>query len=480
MKKTILSLSFLFFIIISTVAQVAVNTTGAAANTNAMLDVQSNAKGMLLPRMTTVQRKAIAVTTADAGLLVYDTDRQIMYMYDGVDWLPFAVTANALDIIKKKMPAANAQSGNFGHAVAIDGNYAVVGAYWDSVGNNGYNQGSAYIYKKISGNWILQSRLLASDGAQGDEFGISVAIDGDYIAIGSIGAHNATNIESGAVYVFMRNGGNWVEQAKLTPNDGGAGYYFGRSLAIQGTTIIAGAPATKIGNNLKQGAAYVFTRTGTAWLQQTKLMDNVAGEADDRFGESVAVNNNDIVVGASHAKFEGAVYVYTKVANTYPFQAKLISSNPGNTGVFGCSVAIDNDAIIVGAYYDYYGGIRVGTAHLYKKAGTVWAFTQMFEPITASDEIWFGFDVAIKNDVIFISASMENIGDNKKQGSVYVYRSNGGSYRLEKRITDPDPSYGEQFGQSVDFDGNNFIIGSPSARRTVTGNTGVVHFGVID
>lgn len=485
MKKMLLSLSFLFFIVITTIAQVSVNTTGAPANTNAMMDVQSNTKGMLLPRMTTVQRKAIAVTAADAGLLVYDTDKQIMYMYDGADWLPFAITANALDIIKKKMPAANAQSGNFGYAVAINGNYAVVGAYSDSVGNNGYYVGSAYIYKKISGNWILHSRIIAADGMQGDEFGYSVAIDGDYIAIGAIDAHNAANATSGAVYVFMRNGGNWVQQAKLTASDGAAGYDFGVSVAIQGTTIITGAQKTKVGNTLNQGAAYVFTRTGAAWLQQTKLIAN-DGAAEDHFGVSVALNNNDIVVGANRAKvngvFEGAAYVFTKVLNTYPFQAKLISSNPGNNGNFGNSVAIDNNTIIVGASSDYYGGALVGTAHLYKRTGTVWSFLQDFNPITSSVDMRFGIAVAIKNGVLFICATKENIGDNQSQGSVYLFRlGDDGYYRLEKRITDPDGTDGENFGRSVDFDGSSFIIGSPYARRAVTSNSsGLIHFGVIE
>ena len=340
MKRIILGVTVLFFSIIAVKAQVAITNDGSNADANTMLDIKSNNKGVKFPRLTTIQRKAIPVTVADAGLMVFDTDRQVLYMYDGNEWLPFAVSVAPVGLIKKKMPPG-LQSGSFGAACAVSGDYAVVGAYSDSVGTN-YYQGSVYVFKKMNGNWMLQTRLVASDGAAGDNFGVCVSIDGGYIAIGSTDAYNAASVRTGAVYIYKLNGAAWDQHQKLTVADAGL-KYFGISLHLQGNMLIAGSSAATVGINVEQGAAYVFAISGNLWALQKRLLAN-DGQANNRFGTSVAINNNDIIVGSN-----GAAYVFIKNGNLYSFQQKLLSNSQSNITLFGCSVSISNDVAIIGA-----------------------------------------------------------------------------------------------------------------------------------
>jgi hypothetical protein len=207
----------------------------------------------------------------------------------------------------------------FGWSVAIDGDYALVGA----PGERGYYPdvpGSAYIFKRIKSFyfpagkdfWIQQARLTASDGKAGDHFGWSVAIDGDYALVGNPGDDDK-GADSGSAYIFKRNGIKWYEQQKLTASDGKAGDRFGFSVAIDvasdGEYALVGALRDD-----DKGSAYIFKWDGTSWTQQAKLTAS-DGAAYDRFGESVAIAGEYVLVGAPTDSFfsdpdPGSAYIY--------------------------------------------------------------------------------------------------------------------------------------------------------------------------
>ena len=198
---------------------VAINNDGTQPNSRAILDVKSPNKGALLPRMATTERMAIPVTADDAGLLVFDTDKQTLYLFDGQNWLAMAfVTNDQLPPVNRT--ASDKTSGDaFGWSVSIDGDYAVVGAYSDDIGGNS-DQGSAYIFIRNGSAWTEQAKLTANDGQPSDFFGRSVAISGEYVIVGAQSGDNEAIINCGSAYVFIRNGTTWTQQAKLNSLDG--------------------------------------------------------------------------------------------------------------------------------------------------------------------------------------------------------------------------------------------------------------------
>ena len=179
--KKLLHLTIFCFTVLYCSSQVAINNNGNNPATTSMLDVSSTTKGMLIPRMTSVQRKAIA--NPEMGLLVYDIDRQTIYLFDGVNWKPmmFTIDGNLPPI--SRQPTDLAYGSGFGSSVDIYGNYAVVGAPGDTVGNE--ICGAAYIYVKESGTWKQMAKLKASNAAAGDKFGTSVSIYDDLVVIGA-------------------------------------------------------------------------------------------------------------------------------------------------------------------------------------------------------------------------------------------------------------------------------------------------------
>ena len=170
-----------------------------------------------------------------------------------------------------KLIAGDGEGGDsFGQSVSIDGNFAVVGAYQDN--DRGGQAGAAYIFKRTGGIWTEVYKLTASDGDERDRFGASVAISGDYIVIGAIQDENAIiGPGAGSAYVFERNGGVWNEVAKLIASDAAPGASFGGTVAIDGNYIIIGSHANKSVSNFSSGAAYIFERNAGVWTEVEKL-----------------------------------------------------------------------------------------------------------------------------------------------------------------------------------------------------------------
>ena len=232
------------------------------------------------------------------------------------------------------LKALNAGSfDQFGHAVAISGNTVVVGAQYEDSNATGVNgnqtnnlatdSGAAYVFVRDETNWVQQAYLKASNTGTGDRFGYSVAISGDTIIVGAVDEDsNATGVngnqsnnlatDSGAAYVFVREGTNWTQQGYLKASNTQTLDLFADTVAISGNTIVVGAfqedsNATGVnGNQLNEaasnsGAAYVFVRDGTNWTQQAYLKASNT-EANDGFFK-VGISDDTIVVGAV---FEGS------------------------------------------------------------------------------------------------------------------------------------------------------------------------------
>ncbi|MGL4399216.1 MAG: hypothetical protein ACRCXD_05075, partial [Luteolibacter sp.] len=315
-----------------------------------------------------------------------------------------------------------------------------------------------------------QAYLKASNTGAGDNFGYSVAISGNTVVISAPSEDsNATGINgnqadgsaisAGAVYVFVRSGGTWSQQAYIKASNAGSYDRFGWSVSISGDTLVVGAPgeasnATGVNGNqqdnsvIETGAAYVFVRSGTTWSQQAYLKEAANTVIKDGFGSSISLDGNTVVIGSPG--FDpgiGAVSVFLRSGNTWSQQAQLSASNAAGGDRFGGAVAISDDTLIVGASGEDsaatgIGGIQsdnsasgAGAAYVFLRNGVSWSQQAYIKPSNTGAGDAFGSSVAISHETVVVGASLEDsaaTGVNANQldnsalssGAAYVFRRN--------------------------------------------------------
>jgi len=226
----------------------------------------------------------------------------------------------------------------FGIAVAIAGDYAIVGARSDDDG--GSQSGSAFIYRRNVAAWPLQKKIIANDDATKDLFGSAVAIDGTYALVGAPGDDTNT----GSAYVFLRSGTNWTQQAKLIAGDRTGGDVFGTSVAIFGEYAAIGAP----GDDGGRGAVYLYKRTGTAWAQVARILAT-GGAAGDKFGSALAMTDVQVLAGAPGYNGErGAAYLLERSGTSWIELARYVAAGAITGQRLGASVAFDGASVLAG------------------------------------------------------------------------------------------------------------------------------------
>jgi len=258
----------------------------------------------------------------------------------------------------------------FGHSVAISGETIIAGAFGSNVPGND-DAGAAYIYTRSAGIWTQQQKLAAADAGMQDNFGFSVGINADTVVVGAYQDDLTAGNDAGSAYVFTRTGTVWTQQQKLTASDAAEGDFFGNSVAISGNTIVVGAFFDDTPRGDSSGSAYVYVRSGTVWAEQQHLTASDGASIDD-FGYSVAISGNTIVVGAvggntTSGANSGTAYVYTRNGTIWAEQQELsASASASNEDFFGSAVAISENNIIVGAFFDdTAGGENAGAASIF-------------------------------------------------------------------------------------------------------------------
>ena len=243
---------------------------------------------------------------------------------------------------------------SFGFAVAIDQDTAVVGAPEHNVAYLP-DQGAAFVFHRAVGVWSQQARLTAADGDEHDQLGNAVAIDGDYIVVGAA-EDDFSMMDQGSIHIFKRSGVDWLAHTMLVATDGAMSDNFGDSVDIDGGTVIVGAPHDDVGFNVDQGSVYVFVLSAGFWIQQAKI-SAYDGAADDEFGSSVAVQGDAAVIGAPEddnvtSTDQGSVYICTRAGSSWGPQLKMITGDGALGDQFGRSVDISGYAIAAGAPFD--------------------------------------------------------------------------------------------------------------------------------
>ena len=327
---------------------------------------------------------------------------------------------------------------------------------------------------------VLKSRpkLTASDAASNDYFGISVAFSNNgLLAIGATRDDDNGQSASGSVYLFSGSGTNWTQQTKLTASDGADDNQFGFSVAFSNNGLLA-IGAT--GDDDKKGSVYLFSGSGTNWTQQTKLTASDAA-SDDFFGSSVAFSNNGLLaIGAygDDVTVTGSVYLFSGSGTNWTQQTKLTASDAASDDYFGTSVAFSNNGLLaIGAY-----GVDPGTTgavYLFRGSGTNWNQIHKFIGSNYSsdtdNDTWFGSSVAFSNNGL-LAIGAEN-DDDTKTGSVYLFSGSGTNWTQQTKLTASDAASNDYFGRSVAFSNNGLLaIGAYGDDANDDGNrTGSVY-----
>ncbi len=350
-----------------------------------------------------------------------------------------------------------------GGAAAFDGETALVGASGDDIGGN-EDQGAAYVFGRQDEEWVEQAQLVASDGAPFDAFGDAVAIDGDTAVVGTKRADIAGEGDQGAAYVFQRFGDRWTEVQKLVASDGAELDNFGHAVAIEGDTIVVGALSADI-EGVSQGAAYVFVEDGGVWFEAQKLFDP-DGELADLYGNDVVLQDDTLLVGAFSANIDGdpgrgAAYVYVRSDGTWILEQKLLATDGEDTDLFGSSVALDRDAALVGAWQkDLDGNARQGAAYVFRRTGTSWAEEQRLTASDGQEDGFFGKEAALLENVSLVAAERDFPG-NPQQGVVYEFRPVGGAWVEIQSFTAPQGNGIDGFGHSISLSADRVLIAHP-------------------
>lgn len=360
----------------------------------------------------------------------------------------------------------------FGWSVAISKQFLVIGARNadpEFNSNRLTDAGAVYIFERQGGFWSQTTKLMAKDIKPGDSFGTSVAIDRDTVVIGAPGHDLADEKDAGAVYIFVHTEQGWIQQAKITADDPQSEDNFGCSVAIDGNTVVVGADGKDQGFLVDAGVAYIFIRNQGFWKQQSKLTA-AKPKMWDYFGTSVAIYHHRAVIGATQAYLmgelgTGAAYVFVRNGKSWSLETTL-SPDDGRPGdFFGNSVGVFDDTIAVGASLSdpYTGGdrlINAGSVYVFNLNHGAWKQQAKLLPLDLQSFDHFGQSVFIQGKYLLIGANNKSIDDQVGAGAAYLYFFNGNQWEFKSEIVADQPQKYDYFGQSVALDEDYLTIGA--------------------
>lgn len=389
-----------------------------------------------------------------------------MHPLRSLSLLALAVATSLLQALPAEQKISNPDVGpqpyRLGTSVAMRGNRMIAGAPQTEFPDGG-SSGACWVYAVTTpGDWALDGVLRASDPSSIAGFGSEVAIDGEYAVVGAPGASNGNGASSGAAYVFRRQNGTWTQQAKLLSLDGNTGHQFGSAVAIEGDVVVVGAPE---GNDGQRGAAYVFTRTGDQWAQSAKLQVSTVSFVD--FGSDVSISGDTILVGARFGignanAFTGAAYVFTGGGGSWTEQQKLTASDGIEQDYFGDAVSVSGDIAVIGAPRESNaGGSQAGSVYVYQRSGGVWGDQVKLLSPNGTASARFGTSVSLTGSRIAVGAPQAASAGTSLAGSVAFFGNAGGSWAFEGEIS-PDPAAASRgFGTEVSVSGEFGVVGAP-------------------
>jgi len=385
-------------------------------------------------------------------------ERLVLAVDDAGAAYPVVVDPLFAQLHKLTADDGGANGDDFGHSIALSGDTVLIGAPYVRL-NGTHGVGAAYIFTRNGATWAQQAKLAIDDGAYLDNFGRSVALSGDTALVGAIRVDVDGISDAGAVYVFVRNGATWVQHAKLTADDGVSQDFFGSSVALHGDTALVGATHVHVGGISDAGAAYVFTLDGATatWSQQARLTADDAWYGN-YFGASVALHGDTALIGAPHAGSDvaGAAYVFTRDDATWTQQATLAANDGARFDYLGASVTLSGDTAVVGAPGSMLSDPIVGAAYVFTRNDATW--TQQAKLIAndgaLSDQ--FGSSVALSSDTVLVGATHVS----GEQGAAYIFTRNGATWTQQAKLIANEGAPGDRFGFSAALSSDTALVGT--------------------
>ena len=361
-------------------------------------------------------------------------------------------------------PSDTATLDAVGSSVSMSGDTAIVGAYGDGCTAGG-RCGSAYVYRFDGTSWFEEQKLTASDAARGDYFGVSVSVSEDTAIVGAAGANCAAGLDCGYAYVFRFNGTIWVEEQKLTAFDAAASDWFGFSVSVSGGTAVVGAYLADCSAGNDCGAAYVFRFNGSDWVGEQKLTASDKGQGDE-WGLAVSLSGETILVGANRdacatGNFCGAAYLFRFDGTTWVEEQKLTASDAAPNSEFGKSVSLSGETVVVGANQGHCAaGTLCGSAYVFRFNGTSWDQEQKLTASDAGTVFLFGQSVSVSGEMVLVGAPGGKCVSGVSCGSAYVFRFDGTYWVEEQKLTAFNAGTLNSFGNSVSVSGEMAAVGA--------------------
>mmetsp|Transcript_33736 Transcript_33736/g.66662 ORF Transcript_33736/g.66662 Transcript_33736/m.66662 type:complete len:578 (-) Transcript_33736:53-1786(-) len=359
------------------------------------------------------------------------------------------------------------QAGQYGYSVAAFGDTVVVGDNVDLMASSD-DGGSAYVFSTAAGSWTQTQVLVAPNGAEYDEFGHSVSVSADTIVVGAPQEEDIPNpnpipevYNSGAVHVFSLSlGGSWTHTQKLSFFPGQQDESFGYDVAVDGDVMVVG---TNIRNG-SVGAAYIFRRYSGLWAFDTALAA-MALTANDLFGNSVAMSGDIVVVGAPRGSgltsTTGCAYVFELQFSMWVEVAHLYAADGAAGDTFGSSVSVSGETVVIGAYMNDNIGNNAGAAYVFSRSssGGAWVQTQKLLATDRSAYSGFGFSVAISGDNIAVGAA----NDSSAKGATYTFSKISGTWSQTAKLVAMNGSGGDANGSDVGISCSTLVMGAPAS-----------------
>ncbi len=337
-----------------------------------------------------------------------------------------------------------------GYSVAISGDVLAVGVPQSDV--SAKNAGEVQIWIRDAGSWIIDQTLVGS--SKGDEFGSSVALDNNTLVVGAPFADSGPQKRVGHIQVWARAGTTWTHQQTLSGS--AKGNQFGSSVALEGDTLIVGAPYADASGYSSSGLAHIYVRNGTTWL----LQQTIEGSARrDRLGWSVALSGDNLAVGAPFVDSDehgnvGQVQMWTRESTIWMHQQTLIGSARRNR--FGWSVDLEDDFLLIGVPYADAGGYSsAGQAHVYVRDDTVWLLQQTIPGIASHDRL--GWSVTLSGDTLAVGAPLVDPNNLKNAGAVQIWSRSGTTWLL--RSISIGRHKNDQLGRAVALSNGTLVVG---------------------
>ena len=418
----------------------------------------------------------IAWLAAGAATAATPNATQIVSLPPGVSPIRSATIGNGLSAdppVWLEQMVKPGSGENFGFSVAIDGTTALVGAIGNTVNGN-YAQGAAYVYTETGDTWSLSQMLTASNGAQQDLFGTSVALAGDIAVIGAPFATAGGHANQGAAYVFTRSNGVWSQTQEITSSDGNINDNFGTRVGVSGTDVLVAAPGAYINGNYQQGALYVFTDTGGTWTQSQKLVGS-SGHYNDFMGIALSVARNTAVAGTEADGWSnlGKAYVFTKVNGSWGESQILHSNDAAPSDGFGEVVATDGTQALIGAPAATVDGAQYqGAAYLFTGPLGDWTQTSKFSVAGAHA---VGFSLQVSGDKALIGVG-NTVEQDMLFGAVFLMQYSGGAWTEVAPFVPTDMIDSPDFGWALALSGSDILITDPNYQKPFVDGIGATYF----